>query len=376
MITGSHNPPEYNGFKMLLNHRPFFGPDIQNLPAIAEKLGKVSPSLKASSSGRIQFHDIRSPYVARLLRDVSLSTPPRRLRIGWDPGNGAVGAVLSSLLKGIDAHHHIINGEVDGLFPAHHPDPTIPENLEQLRHMVLTEKCDLGIAFDGDGDRIGVIDGEGDILWGDQLLAFYSQDLLKRVPGATIIADVKASQILFDWITERGGVPVMVPSGHSIVKARMAETGALLAGEMSGHIFFAEGYYGYDDAVYAAVRLLHLLATQPQTLCQFKRQLPVVFNTPELRFSCPDSLKFLVIKAVKESLDAQGETYSAIDGARVQTEEGWWLLRASNTQDVLVARCESDSSQGLDHLKDHLRLALEKAAQTVKGFTPSMDAGH
>src|SRR5215472_1089925 len=238
MVTGSHNPPDYNGFKFVLQGKPFYGAAIQ-------RLGKVALELGASRSarGRIAEHEVRGDYVARLARDYNGSNP---LAVAWDVGNGATGEVVQELTARLPGRHILLNETIDGTFPAHHPDPTIPENLVQLQQAVTREQCHLGIAFDGDGDRIGVVDGRGRILWGDQLMVVLARDVLARHPGAPIIADVKASQVLFDEIARMGGLPVMAVTGHSLIKAKLAEMGAPLAGEMSGHIFFADGYYGFD----------------------------------------------------------------------------------------------------------------------------------
>jgi phosphomannomutase len=256
-----------------------------------------------------------------------------------------------------------LNETIDGTFPAHHPDPTIPENLVQLQRAVAQEHCDLGIAFDGDGDRIGVVDGRGRILWGDQLMVVLARDVLARHPGAPIIADVKASQVLFDEITRLNGRPVMAATGHSLIKAKLAETGAPLAGEMSGHIFFADRYYGYDDAVYVAVRLLGILSRSAATLAELGDRLPSVVNTPELRLPCDETRKFEVVQEVRKRLQKAGAEMTDIDGVRVRTVDGWWLLRASNTQAVLVARAESTTKDGLSRLKK--ALAAELAASGV-----------
>lgn len=275
------------------------------------------------------------------------------LRVAWDPGNGASGDVIRALVARLPHTHIVVNDRIDGTFPAHHPDPTVPANLEQLQALVADESCDLGVAFDGDGDRLGVVDSQGRILWGDQVMVLLARDVLSRNPGATIIADVKASQVLFDEIADAGGKPLMWKAGHSLIKSKMAETGAPLAGEMSGHIFIADGYYGYDDAIFAAVRLITVLA-QPggQSLAEIRDALPQMLNTPELRFECPEDRKFVVIEEVKRRLDGgTGMTVNDIDGVRVDTEDGWWLLRASNTQAVLVARCEARDEAALGRLK-------------------------
>jgi phosphomannomutase len=251
--------------------------------------------------------------------------------------------------------------EIDGRFPNHHPDPTVEKNLVDLRRVVAEQKADLGIAFDGDGDRIGVIDGQGGVLWGDQLLALWAEELLVKRPGATIIADVKASQVLFDWVAAKGGKPMMWKTGHSLIKAKMAEIGSPLAGEMSGHIFFADKWYGFDDALYAAVRIVSLVAHRTESLAVLKDRLPKMVNTPELRFDCAEDCKFAVVDEVKARLAKSGARVDATDGVRVSDADGWWLLRASNTQAVLVARCEAKDAAGLGRLKAALVAELAKS---------------
>ena len=265
---------------------------------------------------------------------------------------------MVALAERLPGTHHLLNAEIDGTFPVHHPDPTVEANLEQLRATVLEQGCDLGVAFDGDGDRIGVLDGEGRVLWGDQLMGIFAKDVLKAHPGAPIIADVKASQALFDEIAKAGGEPVMWRTGHSLIKAKMAELKAPLAGEMSGHIFFADHYYGFDDALYAAVRILDIVARSKKSLAQMRDDLPSPVNTPELRLPCPDERKFAVLEEVKARLNERGLdagfTVNDVDGVRVETPEGWWLLRASNTQAVLVARVEAKDIETLERLKGEL----------------------
>ena len=342
MITGSHNPPNYNGFKMMLGKKSFFGKDIQKLGAVAAEGDWTS------GQGTWRKLSVFDEYVARVAKDYDGT---KDLKVVWDAGNGATGDALVQLVKALPGTHILLNEVIDGNFPAHHPDPTEPHNLIQLQDKVAETKADFGIAFDGDGDRIGVVDGKGRILWGDQLMVILAEDVLKTHPGATIIADVKASQVLYDEIARMGGSPLMWRTGHSLIKTKMAETGAPLAGEMSGHIFFADRYYGYDDALYAAVRLLGIVARSSETITQVRDRLPTVLNTPELRFPCSETRKFQVIDEVKARLEAAGAQVSAIDGVRVNTADGWWLLRASNTQDVLVARCEAKNEAGLARLK-------------------------
>lgn len=307
---------------------------------------------------------IESRYVARLLEDYQ---PGRALTVAWDPGNGATAEVVRALAAALPGRHILLNDVIDGTFPSHHPDPTIPENLDELIAAVARERCDLGIAFDGDGDRIGVVDEKGRILWGDQLMAIFAEEVLKRRPGAPILADVKASQVLFDEIARLGGRPVMAPTGHSRIKAKLAETGAPLAGEMSGHIFFADRYYGFDDALYAAVRLLGILGNSAVTLAARRDRLPAVVNTPELRFPCPEERKFEVVREVAERLEEEGAEIDKTDGLRVRRPEGWWLLRASNTQAVLVARAEAKSEEGLLRLRGELKRQLARSGIALPG---------
>jgi len=349
-ITGSHNPPDFNGYKMMMGKKPFFGADIQKLGVLAGK-GDVE-----HGKGNVESKDILADYAGRLLNDVK---PGRKLKVAWDTGNGAVGVSIRAVVDKLPGEHFVLNEEVDGTFPAHHPDPTVPKNLEQLVSEVKRRGCDLGIAFDGDGDRIGAVDGKGRILWGDQLMILWARDVLKDRPGATIIADVKASQALFDEILRAGGTPLMWKTGHSLIKNKMAELKAPLAGEMSGHIFFADTFYGFDDALYCGLRLLNIVAGGSQSLASMRDKLPQLVNTPELRFDTPEERKFKIVEEVKARLKASGAKVNDIDGVRVSTPDGWWLLRASNTQAVLVARCESANEAGLNRLKSDLRTALE-----------------
>jgi phosphomannomutase len=351
MVTGSHNPPDYNGFKMMLGKASFWGADIRAMGE-ACAAGRVS-----SGTGSASDVSVMDAYVARLLRDYPRDG--KKLDVVWDAGNGAMGEAMSRVCAKLPGTHTLLNETIDGRFPVHHPDPTVPKNLVQLIGTVAAKKADLGIAFDGDGDRIGVVDGKGRILWGDQLVAVLASEILARLPGSTIIADVKASQVLFDEIARLGGRPLMWKTGHSIIKTKMAETSAPLAGEMSGHIFFADGWYGFDDAMYAALRLLAILARWPETLADLRDRLPEVVNTPELRFPCSEARKREVVEEVRTRLSQAGADVNPVDGVRVNGPDGWWLLRASNTQDVLVARCESKSEAGLARLKAALEAQLK-----------------
>ena len=297
-------------------------------------------------------------YIDRVVGDFEGDKP---LSVVWDPGNGAAGEVIEAAVARLPGTHKVINGTIDGDFPSHHPDPTVPANLVQLQKAVAEDDADVGFAFDGDGDRIGVIDGAGNILWGDQILMILSEDILSKHPGAPIIADVKASQVLFDEVKRLGGQPVMAKTGHSLIKAKMAELGAPLAGEMSGHIFFADRYYGFDDALYAAIRFLSILCRQTESLTERFTRMPKAFNTPELRFDCDDERKFSVIEDVKARLTAMGDDVIDVDGVRVRENGGWWLLRASNTQPVLVARCEADSEDSLMRIRARLADQLSQS---------------
>ncbi|HEY1124698.1 MAG TPA: phosphomannomutase/phosphoglucomutase [Sphingobium sp.] len=364
-ITGSHNPANYNGFKMVFRHGPFFGADIQKLGTMAESGDWESPA-SGASAGSEQL-DIMDRYVARLIDD--FHAPP--YRIGWDAGNGAAGPVVEKLVKLLPGEHYTLFTDVDGNFPNHHPDPTEEKNLEDLRALVAEKKLDFGVAFDGDGDRIGAIDGEGRIIWGDQLLAIFAEQVLKEEPGSTIIADVKASQALFDRVEALGGTPLMWKTGHSLIKSKMKETGSPLAGEMSGHIFFRHQYYGFDDALYAAVRLIRASAELGKSVTQLRGEMPAMVNTPELRFQVDESRKFAVIQEVLDRLAAAGAKVDNTDGARVNTADGWWLLRASNTQDVLVARAEAKDESGLSRLMAQIDEQL-----ALSGVARGPQAGH
>ena len=368
MVTGSHNPPNYNGFKMMLGRKPFFGTQIRDIGRMAAE-GDVVPE----ATGSERSIDISDEYIARVAAD--WDGGDRQLKVVWDNGNGAAGDVLAKLVKLLPGHHTVLFGDIDGNFPAHHPDPTVPANLVQLIAEVHAQSADIGIAFDGDADRIGLVDNTGTILFGDQLMILLGRDVLRTHPGATIIADVKASQVLFDEINRAGGHALMWKTGHSLIKAKMAETGSPLAGEMSGHIFFADKWYGFDDALYAAVRTLGIVARMDTPLSVVREALPQVINTPELRFNCDDRRKFTVIEEVAARLKVDGANVSETDGVRVLTADGWWLLRASNTQAVLVARCEASSDAGLDRLKAALVKQLEASGLDAPDFSGA-NAGH
>jgi phosphomannomutase len=360
MITGSHNPPDQNGFKMTLGPAlgamPLFGAEIQ---ALGELVGKAD---YASGVGKISERPAFGDYVAHLAAEAGSGGKP--LTAVWDAGNGAAGEAMLALTKRLPGRHVPLFAEIDGRFPNHHPDPTVAKNLVDLQAAVKKVRADYGVAFDGDGDRIGLVDGKARILWADQLMVLFARDVLKTKPGSPIIADVKASQVLFDEVARAGGTPVMFKTGHSLIKAKMKELKAPLAGEMSGHIFFADRNNGYDDGLYAAARLFRILREAEYSLAEFLDSLPPVVNTPELRFDVPADRKGAVIDEVRARLAAAKADVNDIDGVRVRTPQGWWLLRASNTQDVLVARCEAENAAGLKALRESL--AAQLAASGLK----------
>jgi len=360
MITGSHNPPDYNGMKLMLSGLSFFGADIQDLGHL------VSSEDYESGEGGSEERPMLDDYVARLLSDFK---PGRELNVAWDAGNGVAGEAMRMICDKLPGTHHLLFEEIDGTFPNHHPDPTVEKNLADLKGEVAAKGCDLGIAFDGDGDRIGVVDSQGRVLWGDQLMVIWAKEILSRKPGSTIIADVKASQVLFDEIARLGGQPMMWKTGHSLIKSKMKELESPFAGEMSGHIFFKDGFYGFDDALYAAIRLLSILTQCEETLDDMLDAMPKMVNTPEIRFDCPEERKFAVAEEVKERLNGQDDiTVIDVDGVRVVSEDGWWLLRASNTQPVLVARCEARDAAGLERLKASLVAQLAASAIDAPAF--------
>ncbi|KPF92748.1 phosphomannomutase [Novosphingobium sp. AAP83] len=366
-VTGSHNPANHNGFKAVLEGRSFFGADIIDLGRIADEGRWVS------GNGTVTDVAIMDAYVGRLLGglDGVDRSALEGLRIGWDAGNGAAGPVVEAMAARLPGHHALLFTFVDGHFPNHHPDPTVEENLADLVQAVAAGNLDFGIAFDGDGDRIGVIDSAGRTIWGDQLLSIFAEDVLQTSPGAIIIGDVKCSSALFERISALGGIPLMWKSGHSLIKSKMNETGALLGGEMSGHVCFADRYYGFDDALYAATRLIAATARLNKSVTQMRASLPTMINTPELRFQVDEARKFAVVAEVAARLRAEGARINEIDGVRVDTPDGWWLLRASNTQDVLVVRAESRSDAGLSRLLKHVDAQLD-----ASGIARGSQFGH
>lgn len=354
-ITGSHNPVEYNGFKMHLADRPFFGAEIQKMRELIEK------SAYTAGQGKVAKGEIIPAYQAYAL---SLFKFKRRLKVVVDSGHGMGGIVAPDLIRSLG--HEVIElySNLDPTFPDHHPDPSEPHNLEDVQRKVLEVKADIGIAFDGDADRIGVIDEKGGIMPGDKILLLCARAILKKKPGATIIGDVKCSQTVYDDIQKRGGNAVMWKTGHSLIKAKMKETHAELAGEMSGHIFFVDRWFGFDDAIYAACRVLEILDEDSRPLSQHLSDLPELFSTPEIRVDCPDDVKFPLVKRAVEHFK---KSYSVIDtdGARILFDGGWGLVRASNTQPVLVLRFEAESSARLQEIRSLVEGTLKQLGGTA-----------
>jgi phosphomannomutase/phosphoglucomutase len=359
MITGSHNPKEFNGFKIGFNKSTIYGEDIQNLRKLIER-GKFK-----SGNGKISSINPIPNYIAMILNKVKIKSG---LKIIFDPGNGTAGLVIEELFNKLGVESVFINLEPDGNFPNHLPDPTIPEYMKDLKSLVGELHAHLGIGFDGDADRIGAIDDKGDIVWGDKLLAIFTQDIIKRKPNAKIVFEVKCSQGLVEYVKSIGGIPIMWKTGHSLIKAKMKQENAAIAGEMSGHMFFADDYYGFDDAIYAAVRLLKIIAESNKSLSQLVAKIPFYYSTPEIRVPCPDELKFEVTNSIRDFFKINFEIMD-IDGVRVIFEDGWGLVRASNTQPVLVLRFEAKTQKRLQEIKQLFYQELAKFPQ-VKIDTP------
>lgn len=342
MITGSHNPPDFNGFKICAGKTTIHGKEIQSLRRIIE--GKEF----AQGPGEVSRREIIPDYRDYLLKNIRLERP---LKVAVDSGNGTAGAVAPQVLRGLGCEVVDLFSEIDGRFPHHHPDPTVPENMRDLISSVRETGAEVGFGFDGDADRIGAVDPLGNLIWGDQLLVLFSRDILSRNPGATIVSEVKCSQNLYDDIARNGGRGIMWKAGHSLLKSKMREEGALLGGEMSGHIFFADRYFGYDDAIYAAGRLLEILSRSRRSIPELLADLPPVYNTPEIRVDCPDERKFELVERVRESF--RGEVpLTDVDGVRLLFPDGWGLVRASNTQPVLVLRFEARSEKRLGEIRE------------------------
>ncbi len=339
MITGSHNPSEYNGFKMVLNKHSFFSKNIQKFQSIVKN---VKLEIK---DGSIEKVNIIDAYVERILKNISIQ---KKLKISWDIGNGAMGVIINKLISNLkNTENILLNQEVDGNFPNHHPDPTVPKNMEQLISSVKENKCDIGLAFDGDGDRLGVIDNEGNIVWADQYMLVLCSEISNLYQNPKVIMDVKCSKVFFDEAKKIGCEPLMERTGHSPIKEKMKEIKSPLSGEMSGHICYGDDFYGYDDAMYVALRLLRILSKDNSNLNTLINKYPKTFSTPETRFDVDETKKFKIIDDIKERLTSFKGNVIDIDGIRVEVEDGWFLMRASNTQNQLTCRVESTSKNGL-----------------------------
>jgi phosphomannomutase/phosphoglucomutase len=362
MITASHNPGEDNGFKIMRGLSTIYGDEIQRLRLRVEK--RLVEPATLESGGSVRDADILGAYVDHIAGTLSLG--PRRPSVVVDGGNGTGGITCLPLLKKLGVPTVALYCQPNGEFPHHHPDPTVPENLVDLQAKVRETGAELGIALDGDADRIGVVDARGRIVWGDQLMILFARAILRERPGATFVSEVKCSQALYDDIAARGGRAIMWKVGHSLIKTKMKEEGAVLAGEMSGHMFFADRYFGFDDAVYAAARLIELLSQGDATLADLVDTLPVLHNTPEIRMPCRDEIKFEVVKRAVAHFKAGHEVVD-IDGARVMFGGGWGLVRASNTGPVLVLRVEAESAQRLSEIRAELEGELQKIVASVAG---------
>jgi phosphomannomutase / phosphoglucomutase len=356
MITGSHNPPDYNGFKICLGKQTLFGSQIQEIKQIALS-GDFS-----KGTGTVEEIEILDDYQREVLSRVNFGD--RKLKVVLDGGNGMGCVTASPIYRELGVELVELFCEPDSNFPNHHPDPTVVENLHDAIKAVEEHKTDLAIAFDGDGDRIGVIDEKGGIIWGDELMVLFSRSVLTEMPNSTIIAEVKCSQKLFDDIADKGGKPLMWKAGHSLIKAKMKETGAVLAGEMSGHIFFADRFYGFDDATYAGARVLEILSKTDKTLSELLSDLPQIFSTAELRVPCAEENKFSIVQRIAEEFSKTNEVIT-IDGARILFENGWGLVRASNTQAILVLRFEADTEENLRQIQKTVETKVDELVESM-----------
>ena len=358
MVTGSHNPSEYNGFKMVLNKHSFFSDEIKNLQTL------INQNEITSNQGSIHKKTIVQKYISRILHNININ---KHIKVAWDTGNGAMGSVINQITSQlINTENIIINAEVDGNFPNHHPDPTVPKNMEQLINTVLQNKCDIGLAFDGDGDRLGVIDNKGNIVWADQYMLILCSEISKLYKNPKIIMDVKCSKVFFDEAIKMNCDPIMSKTGHSPIKEKMKELSSPLSGEMSGHVCYSDDFFGYDDAMYVGLRLLRILGNKKQSLSDLIDVFPKTFSTPETRFDVEEARKFIIIDEVKDRLRNIEGKIIEIDGVRVETKDGWFLMRASNTQNQLTCRAEAISKDGLLTLLNIIEEQLQLSGVSYK----------
>jgi len=365
MITASHNPEEDNGFKIMRGKSTIFGPEIQRLRERIEKRPTGATMLPVQP-GKATDVDLLTPYIDHIVRNIELG--PRRFKVVIDAGNGMGGIAAVPILRRLGVEVVPLFCEPDGRFPNHHPDPTVPENLQALVGTLQATGAEIGIAMDGDADRIGVVDPRGRIVWGDQLLMLFAREILRERPGATFVSEVKCSQVMYDDIAAHGGRAIMWKVGHSLIKTKMKEENAVLAGEMSGHMFFADRYFGFDDAVYAAARVVELLSRSGEPLSAIIDKLPVVHNTPEIRVDCPDDIKFEVVRRAREHYERKYPVI-AVDGARIRFDDGWGLVRASNTGPVLVLRCEADHPARLAEIRADIEGTLASIKKSLAAET-------
>jgi len=356
MITGSHNPPEYNGFKIMAGEDTLYGKEIQNIYQIIK-----NENFTEEKGKFIGHYNINSEYKEYITRNIKVE---KKIKVVIDAGNGTAGVVAAPIFKNLGCEVIELYCEMDGSFPHHHPDPTLPEALEDLIKKVIESKADVGVAYDGDGDRIGTIDDKGNIIWGDQLMVLFSRDVLSSNPGATVISEVKASKVLYEEIEKLGGKPIMWKTGHSLIKKKIKEEKALLAGEMSGHIFFADRYFGFDDAIYSSARIIEILSRSEKKLSQMLSDLPRTYHTPEIRIYASDEVKFKIVAEVTKEL-ARSYPIIDIDGVRAIFPGGWGLVRASNTQEALVLRFEGETKEDLEAIKKEVKQIVEKVIKRL-----------
>jgi phosphomannomutase/phosphoglucomutase len=353
MITGSHNPPEFNGIKMTLGKGSIFGKDIQKIQHLIE-----GEDFEKGAVLQVERREILEAYIEYIVKNLDL---PRGVRVGMDSGNGTAGLVSPKIFRELGCEVFDLYSNVDGRFPNHHPDPTVEANLIDLKKLVADKKLEVGVGYDGDADRLGAIDGNGRVLWGDQLMILFSRSILKKNPGAAIIADVKSSDNLFADVKAHGGRPIMWKTGHALIKRKLWDEKALFAGEMSGHLFFADRYFGYDDGIYASGRLIELIAQLDHSIEEDLSDVPRTWATPEIRVDCPDERKFEVVQKTRDALRRKGLPIFDLDGVRVTYPGGWGLVRASNTQPVLVLRFEADSPERLSQIREEVENILAEA---------------